>query len=712
MTRDNAKDYIKNQLKSYLEGIGIDTNKNFKCKAGTHEDKSPSMSYKENRVKCFSCGFSGDIFDLIGLEYGLTENKDKFSKAYELFEIDIDAEPYNKGIKPIEPLKGADTPPPKENALNSLLEPQITTNYTEYFIESKKTLKNNEMALQYLINRGLSLEIIDKFGLGYDGAWKHPGSETMHPTQRIIIPATMGSYTARDISPTADKAYKAMKTGPSSLYNIKALYQDKPVFIAEGEFDALSVAECGAVAVGLGSTNNVKKLIEELKSKPPKAEYLIISLDNDQPGERASSELIEYLKTTDILYLKANISGVSNDINEALQTNRTALETNIGELLKGYEAANKYILTQNIKGESAAAHLPAFIDRISTNKKVKPIPTGFAELDFILDGGLFGDTLYFIGSISSLGKTTLALQIADNVAQQGETALIFSLEMARTELMAKSISRTSFLSSGGDTLSSATAREVMTGNYETIKTKNNLIYLSETEQSEKRANISQSITDYSLYAEKVVIHEGIGVTNIQTIKDTVKRFIRAGIKPVVFIDYMQIIAPSNDRKTDKQTLDETVMLLKQMAREYKIAIIGVSSFNRESYTSPVSMASFKESGAIEYSSDVLIGLQLEGIEDYSKLSEAQKKNSGFDVNELKSQYPRKIELKVLKNRNGPTGNILNYELYSKYNYFKEVKPYGVFVESEQPPRATKGKGKVYTPEEMQAAELMEVRQKR
>lgn len=713
MTREEAKDYIKSQLKPYLEGNGIDTSKKFKCRTGTHEDKNPSMSYKDDRVKCFSCGFSGDIFDLIGLEYGLTDNSTVFSKAYEIFEIEIDREPYSVGINPTEPLKGADTPPTKENALNRPVEHQKCTDYTEYFKESKENLKNDEIALLYLINRGLSLETIYRYSLGYDSAWKHPESEKMHPTQRIIIPATTGSYTARDISPTADKKYKALKVGASSLYNIKALYSNKPVFIAEGEFDALSVAECGGVAVGLGSTNNVKKLIELLKREPPKVEYFIISLDNDGAGEKAAAELIEYLKTTEILFLQVNISGESKDINEALQTDRPALEKNIEELLKGYEAANEYILMQEIKQETAAAHLPAFIDMIGTNKKVKPIPTGFTELDFILDGGLFGDTLYFIGSISSLGKTTLALQIADNVAQQGETALIFSLEMARAELMAKSISRLSFLNSGGDTLTSATTREVMTGNYETIKTKNDLIYLTESEQADKRDNISQGIKDYGVYAEKVVIHEGVGVTTIHTIKETIGRFIKAGIKPVVFIDYMQIIAPSSDRKTDKQTLDETVMLLKQMAREYQISIIGVSSFNRESYTSPVSMASFKESGAIEYSSDVLIGLQLEGIEAYSKLSDAQKKSSGFDVNELKSQYPRKIELKVLKNRNGPTGNILNYELYSKYNYFKEVKPYNVFIEPERPPKATKGKGKVYpTQEEQQAAAMMEVRQKR
>lgn len=65
--------------------------------------------------------------------------------------------------------------------------------------------------------------------------------------------------------------------------------------------------------------------------------------------------------------------------------------------------------------------------------------------------------------------------------------------------------------------------------------------------------------------------------------------------------------------------------------------------------------------AIEYSSDVLIGLQLKGAG-----------KSGFDVNEAKKQSPRQIELVILKNRNGATGGKISFKYYPLFNYFEET----------------------------------------
>ena len=115
------------------------------------------------------------------------------------------------------------------------------------------------------------------------------------------------------------------------------------------------------------------------------------------------------------------------------------------------------------------------------------------------------------------------------------------------------------------------------------------------------------------------------------------------------------------KATDKTNTDKAVLELKRLSRDYKIPVIGISSFNRDSYSNKVSMKSFKESGAIEYGSDVLIGLQLKGADD-----------KNFDVDKEKQKDPREVELVILKNRNGATGKKVNYKYYPMFNFFEEV----------------------------------------
>ena len=65
--------------------------------------------------------------------------------------------------------------------------------------------------------------------------------------------------------------------------------------------------------------------------------------------------------------------------------------------------------------------------------------------------------------------------------------------------------------------------------------------------------------------------------------------------------------------------------------------------------------------AIEYSSDVLIGLQLKGAG-----------SKDFNATEVRKKSPREIELIILKNRNGSTGEKIEFKFYPLFNYFEEV----------------------------------------
>jgi len=129
---------------------------------------------------------------------------------------------------------------------------------------------------------------------------------------------------------------------------------------------------------------------------------------------------------------------------------------------------------------------------------------------------------------------------------------------------------------------------------------------------------------------------------------------------VVLIDYLQIIAPVDVHFTDKQNLDRIVCALKKMSRQYELTVFAISSFNRENYNLEVSMNAFKESGGIDYSADVLLGLQARGAG-----------RPGFQIDEEKRKDPRELELKILKNRSAALGQPISLRYYPAFSCFME-----------------------------------------
>jgi len=82
-----------------------------------------------------------------------------------------------------------------------------------------------------------------------------------------------------------------------------------------------------------------------------------------------------------------------------------------------------------------------------------------------------------------------------------------------------------------------------------------------------------------------------------------------------------------------------------MGRDFEIPIIAISSFNRENYTASVNKSAFKESWAVEYSADVLMGLRLAGMDEVARAEIGEKQSK---IDELKARDPRKVELIILK----------------------------------------------------------------
>lgn len=640
MNRQEARDQLKRQLTHYVESItqkskGANMYVCPLCGSGTGSHSTGAFSVKKGiSWKCFSCNEGGDIFDLIGKYEGITDHSEQLKRAGELFGVTIDS--YTAPREYQNPTKS------EQYAHNNI----HTNDYTQFFIQANKDISKTSY------HRGLSMDTINRFKIGYVESWRHPKAPNAPASPRLIIPTSKESYLARDTReriPEEQKPYAKSKVGSIHIFNTKALQTStKPIFVVEGELDALSIIDVGGEAVALGTTTKVKSLLEFLKTTKPE-QPLIIAMDNDKAGEKACKVLQEGLRELNISFWRNNPAGEYKDANEALQGNREAFRQAVEEAEHIQDEAEHE--REAYLNTSTAHYLQSFIDGIADSVNTPFIPTGFKKLDTVLEGGLY-EGLYIVGAISSLGKTTLMTQIADQIAQGGQDVLIFSLEMARAEIMAKSISRHTLqqvLNNGGDIRNAKTTRGITTGKrYENY---------NKTE----RELINTAITIYSQYAEHIYISEGIGDIGAEQIRETVKQHILfTGNTPVVIIDYLQILAPYSERATDKQNMDKAVMELKRISRDHKTPVIGISSFNRANYSVSVSMEAFKESGAIEYSSDVLIGLQLKGAGDKE-----------FNQNEAKKKDPREIELVILKNRNGRTGEKLGYKYYPLFNYFIE-----------------------------------------
>jgi len=641
MTKDHVVDELRNQEPTFL---GKAKRKGWICpecgNGGGADGDGISVDPTDKartHYKCFKCDLYADVIDLYGRAHGIADFKGKVAAAAEYYGIAQDARHRNQSQ-----LKSGHTH-------TRIHIKETEEDHTAFFQEAFARIGETD----YPQRRGLSEEVVKHFRLGFVPEWRHPKAPKAPPSPRLIIPTSRSSYVARDTRNALtdeQQKYRISKVGSSRIFNEEALRTaGKPVFIVEGEIDAMSIVEAGGEAVGLGSVANRRLLLDLLKDTRP-AHPLIIAMDNDEAGARAAQEIEEGLKGLELPFYRLNPFGSHADANDALRADPDAFAKAIMRAEDGEDEATAaareaYLLT------AASYHLKGFIDGINASVNTPYIQTGFPRLDCVLDGGLY-EGLYCFGAITSLGKTTFITQVADFIARSGQDVLVVSLEMARTEIMAKSISRHTIeiaLAEGQPTRYAKTTRGITTGKF------------YEGYSQDERDLIDSAVRAYATYANHIYIYEGLGDIGAAQVRKLVHSHVAfTGVAPVVFIDYLQILAPHEPRATDKQNTDKSVMELKRISRDYKIPVVAVSSFNRQNYKEAVTMEAFKESGAVEYSSDVLMGMQLKGAG-----------GKDFDSAEEKRKNPREVELVILKNRNGRAGDKIALEFHPLFNYFKE-----------------------------------------
>ena len=608
---------LRPRIIDYLHERGIDPRKRFRCLNPAHLDRDPSMGFdpKRNKVHCFACGVDYDLFDLLTIEENLSTPLEALISASHRYG-DGSADRPAKRAAPESEGRGEAV----GSAPSFFREESLSPSYLDNCFAHR-----NETG--YFTARGLSPDTVTRFRLGYD------------PKQDcVVLPCEGGRCVRRSVS---EKRYLNEKGQPSPLFQPELLAAgETPVFLLEGTFDALSAEELGHSACALNGSGNREKAAALLRQLPKPAPILILT-DNDTAGETWAKALTDEFPW---LYRCPPVPA-GKDLNEYLCADREGAARFLSECITEWKAHQPPPYTES----SAAGQMDAFRSYIEKQASRPALKTGFDKLDEALDGGLY-DGLYVIGAVSSLGKTAFCMQIADQLAKQGRDVLIFSLEMMTYELMARSISRESFqLDTSARRRIAKTARGVLDGrrwvNYTT----------------QEKAHLELAQTSYASYANHLYFREGDHETGLDYIQREVARHIaETGEKPVVFIDYLQIIAPVDVHFTDKQNLDRLVCALKKLSRQYELTIFAISSFNRENYNLEVSMNAFKESGGIDYSADVLLGLQARGAG-----------RQGFNIDEEKRKDPRELELKILKNRSAALGQPIPLRYYPAFSCFLE-----------------------------------------
>ena len=633
MNRTDAAREVKSRYKEYLKPAKVKNT--YICPlcgngTGSDGDGMTENPHKPGQLTCWKCGFTGDIVDLYQQEHNCS-NGEAFRALYDRFGIVIDNDSTGRATEATATRNNAQSTnnaPAAENPTEATEKPD----FTEYY-KSCKAHITDDAAQAYLTFRGLSNETAARYWLGYDPETKY-----------LIIPAASSFYIARNTDSAAKMRYRNPAGVSIELFNKKALYNEaaRPVFITEGAINALSIIEVGGEAVALNSAGNWRKIIEQLKQKRSSG-TLILCLDNDDAGKQAAAKLADGLNELNIPYITANICGEHNDPNEALTANYatfcaavTAAERKIS---KPYNTADyirqvMYAEIENLKAQS---------DR----------RTGFYNLD--KEAGSIYAGLYAVGGISSVGKTTFISQIADQMAALGQHVLFFSMEQSRLEMVSKSIARQT---AAADQQKAVTSLQIRTGAQgESIK-KATAAYL-------------QSVGD------RMSIIEGNFNCTVGFIKAYTKQYIEQndGIKPVVIVDYLQVLQAEQDpitgrKMTDtRQIVDHNVTELKRLSRSLEIPIFVISSVNRSNYLTPIDFEAFKESGGIEFTADVVWGLQLSAIHDSLFNGEGKIKEKREAIAAAKEATPRDIELVCLKNRYGKSRYSVQFTYYPQYDYF-------------------------------------------
>jgi replicative DNA helicase len=267
-------------------------------------------------------------------------------------------------------------------------------------------------------------------------------------------------------------------------------------------------------------------------------------------------------------------------------------------------------------------------DIFTKGKRITGLSTGYPRLDGET-AGLQPSELIILAARPSMGKTALALNIAENVAVQQQTPVaIFSLEMSKESLLLRLLSSVGRIN----------AHSLRTG------------HLSRQDWN----GVSESLG--KLAGSPLWIDDSASITVLE-MGAQLRRLKREQDVSLVIVDYIQLIATRGRFGNRNEEVSSISRSLKALAKELRVPILVLSQLTRapEREDRRPQLADLRESGAIEQDADVVLFIH----------------RPDFYKKDLPEDQRNGAELIIAKQRNGPVG-ILPFVFISKHTLFQEA----------------------------------------
>lgn len=634
------------------------------CGNGPKGDGLHLVPGKEGALKCFggSCGFSGDIVDLWRKRFGLD-----FTSALKELAATIGEEldpwkPDSRSSAPKPAQATAATPRPAQatTAASTATPAQVTATpqpapkekatrqsgtlrrlaNIPYYKACAEALMGDtpeaQKAREYITSRGIELATAAAYCIGFDAAADPAfapfgkGDYKPHATPRLIVPVSEGFYVNRRAERTGDGKTIYPKGGHAAIWNTDAMDSTAPLVIVEGFFDALSFIESGAEVqvVALNSAHYAKILLDLVETANNRK--FIVCPDQDGAGRKSTRELVDGIRALGRECSILRLPPKYKDANDLWATDQELFTSWVTSAIEGpkLDTLADYASSGAWERENKAAG-----DRLST---------GFLNLDKALGGGLLNGLAVLAGA-SSLGKTTLALNVAANAAEEGHKVIFFSMEIARRKLLAKILARECY--GKGYPL---TAEDLCLKRY------------GDHGAEEVEGVVSSWLCEHG---GNFMLREGIFGTTSEDITGAVESFCdRTGERPLVVVDYLQIIQSGEEKYTDyRRQVDKATHELKILAERERVPVLALSNIGRAFYYGELSFNALKESGGVEFAADIVLGMQ------FTELMGMENAKGTYDQEAAKEE--RDITLKVLKNRDGRIGQTARFTYTPRHDNF-------------------------------------------